>query len=132
MTDSSRRQTIRAWVVEHRDALPRTLAELVQFPMADRRAIRSAVSPEVRLGFWREHLESFLTTESQLTPDQQTCVRDVVDELPGIFLSEPAVGAERALRQTKRIGTLFTPEQARLIFWQLGPPEPPEGIAAPV
>jgi hypothetical protein len=71
MADQCGWHEINAWVAAHRDALPRTLAELARFPMAHRRAIFGVSPPEVRTRSRREHRAGFLAPHSPLSPDSQ-------------------------------------------------------------
>jgi hypothetical protein len=130
---------IRAWVDRHRHELPATLAELARYPIPFRKAIAAAVSPERRVALWREHLAGFLAPDAAtnaapdgaLTAEQQALVRDAIAELPLIVGVAPPAGQPRARALEERMRALLTPEQARLMFGILGPPEPPEGLPIP-
>jgi hypothetical protein len=76
---------IRDWIDRHPESLPRTLEDLARFPMAFRRIMVNMVSPEMRLGLWREHLESFLNSQSGLNGDQRALVEATIPELPSLF-----------------------------------------------
>jgi hypothetical protein len=131
MADSCGYNPIIAWVEAHRDSLPLTLGELSQYPVAYRRVIQGRVPADVRLGFWRDHLESFLTPPSALDAEQQAFVREVLGELDDIFVAERVDGQARAKEFESRMLPLFSREQAHRIFGLLGPPEPPGGLAPP-
>ena len=122
---------ILAWVESHRDTLPRTLAELSEFPVAFRKVIVNYVSPEARTAFWREHLTTFIGADSALTEDQQTLVRDAIVELPMMFNSSREEGQARAKALEDRMRNLFTRQQAAAMFGMVGPPEPEGGLPLP-
>ena len=122
---------IRAWVVAHRDQLPQSLTELARFPIPFRKAIVTEVATEVRVAWWREHLESFLGASSRLTAEQQALVRDAIADLPLIFGGIRAEGQPRAKALEDRMRTLITRQQAAEMFGTLGPPEPPGGLPLP-
>jgi hypothetical protein len=131
MADSCGYNPIVAWVAAHRESLPRTLGELSRYPVAYRRVIQGRVPADVRLGFWRDHLESFLAAPSSLNDDQQAFVREVLGQLDDIFVAKDVDGQARAKEFESRMPPLFSREQAHRIFALLGPPEPPGGIAPP-
>ena len=122
---------IRAWVEAHAHDLPQTLDELSRLPIPFRKAVVAAVSPEVRMSLWREHLESYASPTSELTPPQRELVADAIVELPIIFQGARAEGEGRARALEDRMRELITREQASRIFGTLGPPEPPEGLPLP-
>ena len=132
MPDSCGWDTINAWVQAHRDALPTTLAALSLYPMNYRRAIHGAVTLEVRTNLWREHFESFLAPSSTLSAPQQAFLRDTLPELRLIFAADRATAQARMRELEAHMLTLFTPDEARVIFSQLGPDEPAAGISAPL
>lgn len=121
---------IRAWVEEHPEALPRSLDDLGRFPMAFRRVMVTMVAPEVRLGLWRQHLETFLDPRSWLSPSQRALVAATIPELPRLFAA-PAPNAAMNVWEG-RIATAFSREEAARVFMAIGPPEPAEGIPLPV
>ena len=132
MTDACGWDPIRTWVQAHREALPTTLAALSQYPLAYRAAIQAAVTPEVRISLWREHFESFLTPASPLSAPQQAFLRDTLLELPALFGSDQQTGQARARELEVRLLAVFSRQQARPIFAQIGPDEPLGGISAPL
>jgi hypothetical protein len=125
------REEIDDWVKAHRDDLPKNLAELSSYPIPFRKAILSAVAPNVRVDFWREHLLTFLQPSTDLAPDQQDLVRDAIEELPAIFGGTLKAGRARASVLEDRMRRLITPRQAREMFGTIGPPEPPGGLPLP-
>jgi hypothetical protein len=121
---------IRAWVEQHPEALPRTVNDLGRFPMAFRRVMMTMVSPDVRLQLWREHLETFLSPESTLTPNQRELVVTTIQELPRLFAAAPAPNP--VMTEWERgIAVAFSRQEAGRVFMLIGPPEPPEGIPLP-
>ena len=131
MADSCGYNPIIAWVEAHGDSLPQTLHELSRYPVAYRRVIQGRVPADVRIGFWRDHLESFLGPSSPLGAEQQAFVREVLGQLDDIFAAKEVDGQARAKEFESRMLPLFSRQQAHDIFALLGPPEPPEGIAPP-
>ena len=120
-----------AWVEEHREALPTTLAELSTFPVAFRKVIVNAVAPEQRTRFWEEHLRTFLKPEAGLTSEQQIFVAETVPLLRDIFGS-PLLEAQAKIRPLEqRMRQLLSRHQCAAIFGMVGPPEPPEGLPLP-
>jgi len=124
----SQRQ-IREWLARHPEALPRTLSDLVPFPMEFRRVMVGEVARETRVRLWREHLESFLRADSPLTAAQRQVVSDTIPNLHALFAA-PAPNPT-ALEWEQKIATAFTRQEAAHVFASLGPPEPPEGIPLP-
>jgi hypothetical protein len=131
MSDSCGWHAVNAWVAAHRDRLPQTLEDLAKYPMAYRRAIQGAVAPEVRSGFWCDHLRSFLGPDSALSDAQKALVLEIIAEMPGMFALSRLDGQSRALELERRVIPLFDRALAGRIFAQLGPPEPPGGLPAP-
>ncbi len=122
---------ILAWVEQHRDALPTSLAELSAFPVAFRKVIVNHVGPEQRTRFWEEHLRTFLDPHAGLTPDQQAFVTETIPLLSGIFGS-PLPDAQARMRPLgERMRNVFTQTQCAAMFGMVGPPEPPEGLPIP-
>jgi hypothetical protein len=120
-----------SWVEEHRDTLPTTLAELATFPVAFRRVIVNAVSPEQRTRFWQEHLATFLAPDAGLTQEQCALVAETIPLLPDIFGS-PLPEAQAKMRPLEqRMSQAFSRPQCAAIFGMVGPPEPPEGLPLP-
>lgn len=126
-----RPEEIKDWVARHANDLPRTLTELARFPIQFRKAIVTALPVDARVSLWDEHLAHFLGPDSKLSGPQQALVRDARAELPAIFGGLPEEARVYARRLEDRMRELITPEQARLIFGTLGPPEPPEGLPLP-
>jgi hypothetical protein len=120
-----------AWVEAHRDTLPQNLAELSTFPIAFRTVIVNKVSPELRMSLWREHLNTFIAPDSTLTADQQTLVRDAIEELPVLFGTSRTVFETRAKALEDRMRDLISRQQAVEMFGTVGPPEPPGGLPLP-
>lgn len=122
---------IDAWVERHRDELPASLEELSRLPVPIRKAIVNAVSPERRIGYWREHLTTFLAQNAELTTEQRALANDIIAQLPDIFGVPLEEGRERIRSLEVRMRALLTREQAYLMFGIVGPPEPPEGLPLP-
>ena len=119
---------ILAWVEAHKEALPTTLTELSTFPIPFRKVIVAFVPPEVRLRFWREHLESFMASGT-LTAEQSAFVLETSDQLSTLLA---APGPNPTLKAWEARATrLFSRQEAASIFGNVGPPEPPEGLPLP-
>ena len=124
-------EQVRAWVDAHRDTLPTTVAELSKLPMQFRVAIVNSVSVEQRTAFWKEHLESFLTSDAALSDEQRAFVTEAIGELPAMFGGTRAEFESRTRALEGRMKTLLSREQAARMFGMVGPPEPPEGLPLP-
>jgi len=125
-------EEIRAWVEEHHDSLPTTLAELSTYPAAFRRIIVNFVSPERRTRFWQDHLRTFLEPAGGLTSEQRAFVTETIDQLRGIFGRSSLEEMRAAMKPVEsRMSELFTREQCAAMFGMVGPPEPPEGLPIP-
>jgi hypothetical protein len=122
-------QEIRAWLDRHPDALPQTLDELARFPVAFRRVLINAVTPDVRVRLWREHLETFLRSESVLSEPQRRMVAAAIPRLPDL-LAAPAPNPV-IIEWERQIATVFSRPEAARVFALIGPPEPPEGLPLP-
>ena len=123
---------ILAWVEQHRDSLPSTLAELSAYPMAFRSVIVNYVPHEQRARFWQDHLRTFLDGDAGLSAEQRAFVEELIDLFPEIF-AHPLPDVQARMRPVEqRMATLFTRAQARAMFGTCGPPEPPEGLPIPL
>jgi hypothetical protein len=120
-----------AWVDEHRDTLPTTLAELSTFPVAFRKVIVNAVAPEQRTQFWEAHLRTFLAPDAGLTAEQRAFVAETIPLLAGIFGSPLRESQAKMLPLEERMRQLLSRQQCIAIFGMVGPPEPPEGLPLP-
>jgi hypothetical protein len=120
---------IRAWLHEHPEALPRTLDDLAHYPMAFRRVMMGVVSPEVRAELWREHLATFLGSDSPFSPEQRELIAATIPELASL-LAAPAPNPVMT-EWEGRMSTVFSRQEAAQLFMLIGPPEPPEGIPLP-
>ena len=124
-------EEILAWVEQHRESLPTTLAELSVFPVAFRRVIVNYVSPDQRTRFWQEHLRSFLEPASELSSEQRSYIAETIPLLPDIFKSPLAEAQAKMRPLEERMARVFSRPQCAAIFGMVGPPEPPEGLAIP-
>src|SRR4051812_8993658 len=107
---------ILAWVKQHRDTLPTTLAELSAFPVPFRKVIVNYVSPEQRTRFWEEHLRTFLEPDSDLTAEQRAFVEETIPLLREIF-GKPLAEAQAVMRpHEERMSRAFTRQQCAAIF----------------
>lgn len=122
-------QQIRAWLDRHPEALPRRLADLVAYPVSFRRVMVNAVSPEVRVALWREHLESFLVADSPLNVPQKEFVAATIPRLSELFAA-PAPNPV-IVEWERTMADVFPRQDAARVFTSLGPPEPPEGLPLP-
>jgi hypothetical protein len=132
MADACGWDVIHAWVQEHRESLPTTLAALSDYPLPYRAAIQAAVAPEIRVSLWREHFVSFLIPASTLSAPQQEFLRETLLDLPAIFASDKQTGQARARELELRMAGVFTRQEAGRIFAQLGPDEPGGGLRPPL
>jgi hypothetical protein len=126
-----RHDEIRAWVEQHRDTLPTTLAELSTLPVPFRRVIVNYVAHEQRTNFWQEHLRTFLEPGAGLTAEQCAFVEETILLLPGIFASPLEEAQEKMRPLEARMAQLFARPQCAAMFGMVGPPEPPEGLPLP-
>jgi hypothetical protein len=121
---------IHAWVQRHKHDLPRNLDELSQFPTPFRKVIVATVPPDIRVAWWREHLQSFLTESSALSEEQRDLVAQASESL-STFFSEPGAPGPTLRTFSTRLRSAFTRQEASEIFGVLGPPEPPGGLPIP-
>ncbi len=117
------------WLDRHPEAMPNELADLVRFPMAFRRVMVNRVSRETRVLLWRQHLEWFLGPASPLSEPQQRMIAAWIPRLPEL-LAAPAPNPIMTEFE-REAANVFSRIEAASIFTQLGPPEPPDGIALP-
>jgi hypothetical protein len=123
------RSQIREWLERHPEAMPHELADLAVFPMPFRRVMVNAVSPQVRLVLWRQHLESFLGASSVFAEPQQRMIAWAIQRLPEV-LAAPAPNPVMTDFE-REISTVFSRQEAAQLFMLIGPPEPPEGMPLP-
>jgi hypothetical protein len=116
----------RAWVEANRDRLPETYDAVVGRPMAYRKAIYQASSPQVRSRLWVEQLRRYRAARSDLTKAQVT----VLDEALTIASDHTTFDYERSdfsavisrvdkLSESAR--TEFGTDAARDVLATLGP-----------
>ena len=123
------RKQIREWLDRHPGALPQSLDEIARFPVAFRRVMINAVSAEVRVQLWQEHLETFLRPGSSLDEAQRRLVAISISRLPELLA---APGPSPVLIEWERqIAKAFSRPEAARVFGLIGPPEPPEGLPLP-
>jgi hypothetical protein len=122
---------IDGWVERHRHELPRTLEELSRLPIPFRKAVVRAVSADIRVSLWREHLSSFLVRQEPLSIQQRALLNETIAEMPAIVGDQGDAASDRARGLMKRLRETFKAEQAFAMFGTLGPPEPPEGLPIP-
>jgi hypothetical protein len=108
------------WVEAHREALPQTLTAMRTIPATYRRAAFNAMSPSVRREMWRNHLATFLSSQSGLTLRQRDVIRLMMLRLD-TYITDDRTGREGrlALRKDKVDSVMnaeFIPELARVIF----------------
>ena len=118
-----RNNAIVDWWRANPDRIPRNLAELTEFPLAFRRMVLNVVDAETRARFWTEHMTWFLGPDSGLTTEQMGFLSRSIEAFDGATLPWPDWKEEAT--------SLFSIEQAHLMFHTLGPPEPPEGLPLP-
>jgi hypothetical protein len=117
------------WLDRHPEALPNSLADIVRLPVAFRRIMVGRVSPEVRVRLWREHLQTFLRSDSPLSETQRELVVSSISRLSELLA---APGPNPGLNEWERqIAAVFSRPEAAHVFGMLGPPEPPEGLPLP-
>ena len=122
---------ILAWVEQHRDSLPTTLAELSAYPIAFRKVIVNYVPHEQRSRFWQDHLRTFLEGDADLNGEQRAFVEELIDGFPDLFAHPLAEFQVRMRPMGQRMATLFTRAQAHAMFGTCGRAEPPEGLPIP-
>jgi len=120
---------IREWLERHPESLPQSLDEIARFPVAFRHVMINAVSAQVRVQLWRQHLETFLRPGSPLNEAQRQLVAVSISRLPELLA---APGPNPVLIEWERqIAEIFSRSEAARVFGSIGPPEPPEGLPLP-
>jgi len=132
-------QQAESWVSDHIGVLPIGLEPVSRMPKAYRKVVFSALSPEQKVAMRREHLESFILPEwdlsatqklilaglegARLNEDQKRFIQIAIDSLPVLY--DPSLGQiEREALANRLCGvksTLFTPAMATVIFVFVGP-----------
>jgi hypothetical protein len=118
------KDTARAWVADNLDRLPRTYDEVVDHPMAYRKAIWEASPPTVRSRLWVTQFSRYRAAHPDLTAAQRAVLADAMklasDE--AVFADGPAVDARvPALRDAALAA--FDRTEGKALFAVLGPEE---------
>lgn len=120
------------WAFENRSNLPATLSEFSTFRMSYRRAIYRELDSLTQMRLWREHFESFLDGDTQLTPEQalylETLISNVDRYVGNPIIARKAVSHDSVTVVAKRV---FGDSLARAIVATLGPEEQPITRDAP-
>ncbi len=114
-----------SWVETNRERLPQSYAEVVEHPIAYRKAIFNASSATTKGRLWVEHLKQYGATHPDLSDDQQRVLRHAMDVLGNESLYVPPSPPERdrMLEDLRgEVTTAFGGETQTLIA-TLGPPE---------
>ncbi|SOD67555.1 hypothetical protein SAMN06297387_1325 [Streptomyces zhaozhouensis] len=115
----------RAWVAERGAAAPTRFAEIIRYPMTYRRALYTALTPELKSRFWLDHLRSYAETRPAFSPEQAGVHHGVL-----LLASEPRhfdagrqpIRRARELRESAEAA--FGREAARELIGSLGPAVP--------
>ncbi|MBF6175168.1 bacteriocin fulvocin C-related protein [Nocardia blacklockiae] len=117
-------ESARSWVHAHRDNLPRTYEQVVEYPLSYRRQIFDAHTPQVRSTLWTDHLAHFRSTHTDFTPAQ----REVLDRAAELLGKESTFDGHDRAPVRARLGDLkkaaidaFGPDRAYAAIGILGP-----------
>lgn len=132
--ESSSCAALREWASSYAHA-PVTLDQIVQFTRAQRVAVFSAVSPEVRASLWREQLQRF-ALRTDLTEEQRTFILKARADLSAATYSNDnslATRREEARKFWRSAAPLFpSPEHQRAWFILGALSDPPlSSVVAP-
>jgi hypothetical protein len=130
---ASEKSDARAWVEANRDRLPQTYDAVVARPMAYRKAIYQASSPQVRSRLWVEQLRRYRAARPDLSQSQVA----VLDEALTIASDHTTFDFQRSdfsavLSRVDKLSEsarkAFGTDEARDVLATLGPPD---GVAQP-
>lgn len=118
-----------AWVEANKNRLPRDYDGLTAHPVPYRKAIFSALAPEVRTQLWTEHLDRYRAAHPGLA-DGQT---EVIDRAVAL-VSRMGESAYRPAEELQALASAamnaFGRDEARLLLATLGPESAPDESAA--
>ena len=113
------------WVNEHREKLPDTLAGLLSLPSHYRMLTFSALSPVDKSRLFREHYESFLQQNPQLTDQQVALIHEVMNlATPDLYRHEDGEhpgGREADEKMFNRLADTFSRAQLIEMSLKLAP-----------
>ncbi|MER7077709.1 hypothetical protein SAMN02982929_06273 [Saccharopolyspora kobensis] len=114
-----------AWVAANREQLPQAYAQVVEHPMAYRRAIFNASPAATKARLWTEHLQHYGEAHPGLSDDQERVLRRAVAVLGDESLHAQPISdeQERTLEDLRNeVNALFEGE-AKALIATLGPVE---------
>jgi hypothetical protein len=123
---SQSRSELDTWLTANKNNLPTRYSEVVKYPMAYRRAIFVASSPETKRGLWADHLKSCRALHPALGAKQAEVV-SLATALVGdrsLFAGtgEPAAAMDGRLEALKSAAAeAFGIDEARSLIATLGP-----------
>jgi len=122
LSETTRSQRAGDWVAVHAGSLPQTLDELDQYPLALRRAIFTASSPELQSSFWREQLQRIIEDRKATLSTQQ---RQFLERAIAVLSKEAYASRRLGLKPSKDVETLCAEAKAlfpgeAVLFSQLG------------
>lgn len=116
-------EEIAEWVEANRGRLPTSLGALSMYPVSYRRAIVGALTNDQKVAVWHAHLQTFLSTQGALGPEQRDFIESVQGRLQAFFADAGTDEELRAL-QIESMEVLGADLAAR-VFANVGPAETP-------
>jgi len=110
------------WAKAHKAELPQTYAEIVQYPLAYRRAIQSNLSANGRKAVWRAQWEMYSRSEL-LTSAQHAVIGKAISHMDEFYAPSTTVDRRRLIGDSvlAEAEPLFGRILTAKIFMQLGP-----------
>ena len=112
---SSSCSALRAWAAPYRTSAP-TLDRLAGLDPSHRRAIFSAVTPEVRAALWREHLRRSASQPDMSTEQQILLTRALTLATPSLYRQDPTATSAVDALWHEAMKSFMTPADRRIWF----------------
>lgn len=117
------KRAVKAWLEEHRGALPSTYEEIIRLPSAYREPVALALSPIEASAIMREHFRCVILSRPDLTAEQREVIAETSALIsPAWITMDPAArGAAWLAGIGKREMREFTIADRVRIFESIGP-----------
>ncbi|GAA2805045.1 bacteriocin fulvocin C-related protein [Saccharopolyspora taberi] len=114
-----------SWVEANKDRLPQSYAEVVERPMAYRKAIFSASSAATKGRLWVEHLQQYSATHPDLPDDQERVLRHAMDVLgnESLYAQPSPPERDQVLEDLRAEVNAAFGEETQALIATLGPPD---------
>jgi hypothetical protein len=119
------REAVRAWVRNlSADELGTAADNIQSYPFAYRREIMRALAPADRAAVWRDHIQTYLATHPGLDGNAENALNAALTlATPRAFADPTADDRAQIDTVAEQVKTLLGAEEAKFLFYRLGPPD---------